>query len=1239
MKFNTSLAILIACALSSVAWADVVSTADKDGDFMAAANWGGIDPKSKPEETFVVSAGHKLLLKTGSKDSRWPVKTVVVSKGAVLGVEANPAFDCSGKTVVLDGGELNMERGLVKNLTLEVRAGSLRAALGGFDGGKVVGKGALEIVRGPGNVRTLTLHDVDFGGYAGKIVVGENMKGTTTLLLTGSSRNLHAAQMEISPPNRQGFRVHFADGVNMLGSFVNKSRFVRLNLGNSACTFANGSSLGPQAAVLLPGVYTPASTSDYSQIPLLKGGFADLKETFEPESLEGSTITILPPAEQKPLYRIDAGSTLTLKEGVSDFSAAGSELLLNGGVLQASGKRSITGRVQLLNHSVVISDEELVFAKGALSGSGNLRLAGKGGRIVFEKEFNLQGFVGTIITEGLAGPTELIFRSGGWGSAKLLLNGKTPVLVSGGDSLQTLGSFAIASDKAKFDLGKGTAVVAAGSRVGDKTLAAGLYTAANSEGFKKVPVTWSERVNKADVFRSGTIDLSPHLAGNASATSATLAVVELQRVVSTATAGSIGSPGSWGGLNPNLLTATQYEIASGHTLNVGTENWQASELAIAKNGALSLDNDLALGGRSLAFHGGTLQCEAAQARTIDGDLLIFDDHLLKDEYHGTLLLNGGDVTVKGCVVGARNKQSALDIRRTKPGAIRLTIAGDMAKVAPTGVGYDVTVTDFAGHLDLVWSQGALNEGYVVFQPKSGTVSSSKGFNSPRGTLRLPANNAVKLDLKNATNTFQIGTAVGGVFIERGLWNEANTAGFTQVPECNTSRKVDITPYLLNTKGAALAISNPSAGVTGKEDDFDMDQIFAPEVAFNPETLQQLRGQFTEELVAPYRKALQTKTPYHMVMGKVFSHSDFTYGMFTHTVFNTYTAYRILDNDPVVFERMMVLADYLQQLLTLDRMATSSEGERKAGWPAPAEQFTCASFTSMTVCALEIWRKELARPGSVDKKLMAKADAYLDFAWNLNEPQNPMAGLKKYLYFDGKLDPATGAPLCVVQQGDWFTWNSASGIWLAAAPLLEAIRVRKLATGKTDWDKAHDVAAKGLTYYMDFFFRDNTVGAIDGKNYVWWAYNTGSNGQKAFVGNGPGWKDGLYKGMKIIKVGEDQAHAKAELFGFHWLHFISPNAYHLTDERMERIANGAFNWLGCSPYGGLRNMFNPYRFELGDTIAPEAGPQGAAYYASQSVFSSPRTYRHIVFNGYKQNKGLQGRLDWLWVKWLYQTKLR
>ena len=37
--------------------------------------------------------------------------------------------------------------------------------------------------------------------------------------------------------------------------------------------------------------------------------------------------------------------------------------------------------------------------------------------------------------------------------------------------------------------------------------------------------------------------------------------------------------------------------------------------------------------------------------------------------------------------------------------------------------------------------------------------------------------------------------------------------------------MDLSPFLLNTKGAALAISNPRASVSGKEDDFDMDQTY------------------------------------------------------------------------------------------------------------------------------------------------------------------------------------------------------------------------------------------------------------------------------------------------------------------------------------------------------------------------------------------------------------------------------
>jgi hypothetical protein len=491
-----------------------------------------------------------------------------------------------------------------------------------------------------------------------------------------------------------------------------------------------------------------------------------------------------------------------------------------------------------------------------------------------------------------------------------------------------------------------------------------------------------------------------------------------------------------------------------------------------------------------------------------------------------------------------------------------------------------------------------------------------------------------LNLKNAVNTFQIGTTIGGIFIERGNWTDEKTAGFTKVPECNTSRLVDLTPYLMSTKGAALRISNPMSGVD-KEEAFDTDQIYVPETAFNPDTLKQLREQ-SEEWVAPFRTALKDKSNYHKVVGTEFTHSDYTYGTFPHRVFNLYTAYKILGDDPEVFGKMVIMADYFQQLITLDPLATSSKDQRVAGEPCPAESATCSSFMSMTLCAMEIWKKEYEHPGSVDKKVLTRADEYLTFAWNQNEPSNSKVGLKKFLCPDGKVDPATGVPLSAINRGK-FTWNSESGVWQAEAPFLEALRLRKLVTGKTDWDKVYDASAKGLAWYMDYFFRDNSCGEINGKKYVWWTYNTTTPGQPGFQGEGPGWKDGLYKGMKIIKGGEDHGHIGADLLGFSWLWTMHRNAYGLTDERMERIANGAFNWIGNSPFGGFGNMFNPYRLELGDSLPAKgesSGPTGNPNYAKLTMFKIPRSYRNIVLNtgGFKELS-----VDWLWVKWLYQNR--
>ncbi|MEI6236281.1 MAG: hypothetical protein WCT04_24760, partial [Planctomycetota bacterium] len=1236
MKFIPAF-FLLATLVNGSAVAAVASTGDTDNDFTLPANWGGVDPKTKPDETFVISAGHNLTLKTAAKDSKLPVKTIVVSKGAVLSMLANPTFDCAGKTILLDGGELNMERGTLKQLTLEVRADStVRAALGGFDGGAITGKATLDIVRNAGNFRTLTLRNVDFSGCTGKIAVGAAMKGVTTLALAGTSRDLHRVAIDIRPPSRQTFTIRFESGVNMLGAFVSPSNYTRINLGNTACTFGHGSILGPKADGLAPGVYTPATTADYTQIPKLKGGFADLKEAIEPASIEGSSITILPPPEAKPIHRIDVGETLVLKEGDNDFSQKGEELLLNGGMVKADKPCTISGKIEVLNESVLMLQESYhyfvfltTFKRGSLSGSGTLRIAGSAAQIVFEKDFDLSGFTGTITTEKMRGATELDFGTAGWGSGTVILDGKGSKRVVVKDGLETTGALVLSGPYSRLEIKKGSAVLGRGSRINDKEIVPGIYPNTDGHSQREVPTTWTERVKNETVFHTGNIDLFEHVSIN---NLGKLRVVDFKRVPSTAS-GGLTAPASWGDLAPNKLPAAHYEVAAGHTLHPTAEPWLAHELAIVKGGVLSLDTgNLDLGGRALSFHAGTILYDAAEPRIVTADLTLFDDNPLKDFYSGTLLLEGSELTLRGSIVGARNKQAVLDIRRTKPGNARFVIDGDMASVAPTGVGYDINVKEFAGHLDMIWTHGILNEGYIDFAPKSGTFASSRGFNSPRATIRLPANPNVKLDLKNATNTFQIGTMIGGVFIERGIWKDADTAGFTRVLECNTGRFVDLSPFLLNTKGAALAISNPRASVSGKEEDFDMDQIFAPDVPFNPETLKQLREQFTEEWVAPYRTALQTKRSWHEVTGTKFSHSDYTYGSFCHTMLNMYTAYKILGDDPAVFERMMVLADYLQQLVTLDPMATSSADERKEGLPCPAEPFTCASMTSMTLCACEIWKREAAKPGSVDKKLLEKADNYLNFVWYQNGPNDPKVGLKKYYFGDGKLDPVSGAPLCVTNVGR-FSWNSNSGLWLPAAPFVEAIRYRKLATGKTDLDAVQTVVTKALTWTMDFFFRDNTVGEIDGKRYVWWQYNTTTEGHEAFVGNGPGWKDGLYKGMKIIKGGEDQGHCKAELLGFMWLHHISPGAYHLTDERLERIANGAFNALGCSPLGGLHGMFNPYRFELGDNVTPEGAPQGAPHYACVAVFTQPRIYRGIVFNAYKQLNSQQARVDWLWVKYL------
>ena len=1241
MKNDPRLFLLALCTLASGALAAVVSTADKDVDFLAAANWGGVAPASKPEETFVISSGHKLSL-TGGRNAVWPVKTVVLSKGAVLSLSGKTVFDCSGKTLVLDGGEVNMEQGRLKQLTLDFRSdSSVRIGMADFEGGQVLGKGVMEFAREGGNRRGIAFSNVDFTRYEGKIVVGENLKADSTLTLSGSSRDLGSAPLEITPHNRATFTLKMADGINTSGSLLSPGRWGKLHLGNTSCTFGSGTQFGcavkGRTPPLATGVYTPASTANYSQVPTITGVMADLQNKLEPSSIEGSSIIILPPAERKSANRIDPGNTLVLKERTVDFSVKGAELCLNGGIIQSSGKRTVTGSIRVLNHSVLQVDVSradpqaaLSFVKGILVGTGNLRLSGKGGRLAFAQDFDMQGYDGKIMTEDLQADTELVFGRDGWGKGTLVLNGKVPVVVTtDGVPLQTLGTVIMDGDAARFDLKNGSVMVGAGSRVGDNELRAGVYTAANSSGFKCVPATWKEYRNKDIVVRSGTVDLSRYLVNSGSAT---LTVMDSKRVRSTAEVGSISCPACWGGLDPNHLTATQYEIASGHVLSAGVEKWQARELAIGKGGTLSVDSgNLDLGGRNLFFHEGTLRQESPESRAIDGNVVIDDDHYLKDEYSGTLLLNGGDLTITGVIAGSRNKQSLLFINRTKPGSMKLTIEGDMGQTGPTGLGFDIAVNAFVGHLDMVWSKGLLNEGYIEFNPQSGTISSAAGFNAPRGTLRLPGSRQVKLDLKSAVNTFQIGTAIGGVIIERGNWTEEKTAGFTQVPECNTSRTVDLTPYLLNTKGAALRISNPVAGVD-KEEAFDTDQIYAPETAFNTETLKQLREK-SEEWVAPFRTALQTKSNYHAVVGKVFTHSDYTYGAFPHRLFDLYAAYKILGDDPEVFGKMMIMADYFGQLVALDPLATSSEDQRSAGERCPAEAATCSSFMSMTLCAMEIWKKEYGHPGSVDAKRLLKADAYLDFAWSQNEPQNPKTGLKKYLCPDGKVDPATGVPLSALNRGK-FTWNSESGIWQAEAPFLEALRLRKLATGKTDWDKVYDAASKGLVWYMDYFFRDNSCGEIDGKKYAWWTYNTSTPGIPGFQGEGPGWREGLYKGMKMIKGGEDYGHIGADLLGFSWIWTMRRNAYGLTDERMERVANGCFYWIGNSPFGGLGGMFNPYRIELGDPIPGGGAPNTNPNYAKLTLFKIPRSYRNIVLNGPNIK---EFSADWLWVKWLYQNR--
>ena len=1240
---RTSALLIMALALALRAPAAVVSTGDKEGDFMSPANWGGVDPKSKPDETFVITPGQKLAFKSFGRNAAFPVKTVVISKGAVLNMSSSTLFDCSGKTLVLDGGELNMGGGSLNQMTLDFRSDStVRIAGGGINGGKVIGKGVMEFVRGQGKKWTgIDLKDIDFTRYEGKILVGKKTESPATISLSGSSRNMGAVPIELSPHARCSCTLSMPDGINMAGP-IHIGGWAGLNLGNTSCTFGEGSTFpGIIKGDQVPsGVYTPTATANYTQIPTLKGRNYNLQGILEPSSIEGSSIIILPSAAKRLANRIDSGATLTLKEAITDFSAQGSELCLNGGTLRTSGPRTLAGSIQVLNHSVLEVDvptsnpqSALRFAKGTLIGSGNIRLSGKGGRVAFEKDFKMQDYDGKITTADLQGTTELVFGSGGWGAAKLVLNSKVPVIVSGGDvPLQTLGTFILDGDKARLDMKKGVVTIGAGSRVGEKEIVTGVYTAANSGSFKAVPVTWLENVSKGKgkILRLGTVDLSQFLVNS---DLATLAVVDFKRVKSSAKTGSITSPSSWGGLNPNQLTAAQYEIASGHVLSPGAEKWEAHELAIGKGGVLSLDGgNLDIGGRNLFFHHGTLSQEIPEPRAINGNLVVFDDSYLKDEYSGTLLLNGGDLTVRGSVVGSRNKQSVLAIRRTKPGSVKLIIDGQMGSVPPTGIGYDIAVNDFAGNLDFVWSQGLLNEGYIEFAPKSGTISSAKGFNSPRGTLRLPANPQVKLDLKNAANTLMIGTTIGGIFIERGNWTEEKTAGFTQVPECNTSRTVNLTPYLLNTKGASLKISNPGVGVDAKEE-FDSDQIYVPETAFNPDTLKQLR-EHTEKWVAPFRTALETKTTYHKVTGEKFTHADYMWGAIPKTVFSLFTAYKILGDDPEVLAKMMIVADYFKQLITMDPLATGSIYEQQGGEPCPAEAATCASYMSLTLSAMQIWEKEYKHPGSVDKKLLAKADAYLDFAWNQNAPANPKVGLKKWICPDGKVDPATGVPLFAMNRGK-FTWNSDSGIWQAQAPMLEAIRFRKLATGKTDWDKVYDVASKGLTWYMDFFFRDSSCGEIDGKKYVWWTYNVIPPGGPGFQGTGPGWKDGLYKGMKIILGGEDSGHIGADLLGFSWIWTMRRNAYGLTDERMERIANGSFYGIGNSQFGGLGGMFNPYLIELGESVPKGGGPNTNPNYAKLTVFKIPRSYRNIVLNRANGPMGLSP--DWLWVKWLYQNR--
>jgi len=1221
--------LLFALTLARCSLAAVSSTGDKDNDFALPANWGGVDPASRPDEIFTISPGHQFTFKETKKENVWPAKSIVVSKGAALTIST--FYSCAGKSLVLDGGELVMDARGPKQLTIDVRADSIiRINTGSIDSGAIIGKGALELAREGGGNRTLALKDVDLSRYAGKFVIGEALKSRSSLALSGRSRDMQTIPIVINPPNRVDCWIKFENGVNMQGPLTNPSRWGKLHLGNTACTFGHGSILGPKADNLAPGIHTPATTANYTQIPKLKGGFSNLQETIEPSSIEGSSITILPPPEAKPINRIDTGSAFVLKEGDNDFSKKGEALILNGGVVEAKSKATLVGTIQMLNESTLSFGDALQFSRGSIAGSGTLHLAGKGGRIVFEIDFDLSAFDGKIIAENLQGPAELVFRNAGWGSATLVLNAKSSVTVSGNGALQTIGTLIFSSTAARLDLGKSQCVISVGSRLNEKEFTPGTYTTANTNGFKAVPATWTEKKNKEAILISNTVDLSPHLNN---VENATLRVVDFKRVPSTAATGIITAPESWGGLSPNRLAAAQYEISVGHTLAPGSVPWRGRELAIARGGVLSLSADnLDLGGRSLFFHGGTLLHDAPATRTVSGDLVIFDDHQLKDEYVGTLLLNGGDLTVTGALVGARNRQSTLHIRRTKPGTSKLTIDGDMSSVAPTGLGFDVDVSDVAGHLDCVFSRGILNEAYITFAPKSGTFSSNKGINAPRATLKLPANPDVKLDLKNSVNTLLIGTTIGGVIVDRGVWTEANTDDFTRVPECNTTRRVDLTPFLLNTKNAALRISNPRAGLENAEV-VDTNQLFAPDAPFNAEFLKQLRDRYTEEWVAPFRTALQTKRSYHDVVGKPFSHSDYTYGTFAHVMFNTHAAYKILNDDPAIFERMMVLADYMQQLLTLDPMATDSADARKVNLPCPAEAFTCACLASLTLCAHEIWKKESLHPGTVDKKLLEKADQYMTFAWHITDAKNPSMGLKKYLYFDGKTDVATGAPECVAKQGK-FSWNSASGIWLPAAPLIEAIRYRKLATGKTDWDGVESAVVKSISFYNDFFFKDNSVGEIDSKKYVWWTYNTTTDGQPGFKGNGPGWQDGLYKGMKIIKGGEDYAHCQAELLGWHWIWYFRPNSCGLMPERMERIANGAFNALGNTPFGGLQNMFNPYRIELGDPIPPGGFPTASSNYALPAVFAVPKYYRFLVMNAAPRLNHLDNQMEWLWVKYLY-----